>query len=235
MINDQCSMINKMNDELITYLSQFITDNKREKMDQVLVNRTRYLTLAVEDIYQPHNASAIVRTCDCFGIQELHIIENKNKYKVNPDVTLGSSKWVDIIPYNKEENNTEACIMALKKDGYKVIATTPHKDDMNLEDLPLDQKTALLFGNEVEGLSPKAIELADGFVKIPMNGFTESLNISVSAAICIHFLTLKLHRLDMAWRLNDEERAAIKLKWIKNIVKKSDLLEKEFISKLNKL
>jgi tRNA (guanosine-2'-O-)-methyltransferase len=223
-----------MNSELIAYLSQFITDNKREKMDQVLVNRTRYLTLAVEDIYQPHNASAIVRTCDCFGIQELHIIENKNKYKVNPDVTLGSSKWVDIIPYNKEENNTEACIMRLKEEGYKVIATTPHKDDMNLEDLALDQKTALLFGNEVEGLSPKAIELADGFVKIPMNGFTESLNISVCAAICIHFLTLKLHQMDVAWRLSDEERAAIKLRWIKNIVKKSDLLEKEFINKFNK-
>jgi tRNA (guanosine-2'-O-)-methyltransferase len=234
MINDQFSVIN-MNNELIAYLSQFITDNKREKIDQVLINRTRYLTLAVEDIYQPHNASAIVRTCDCFGIQELHVIENKNKYKVNPDVTLGSSKWVDIVQYNKEENNTASCIMALKKEGYKVVATTPHMDGMDLEDLPLEQKTALLFGNEVEGLSEKAIELADGFVKIPMNGFTESLNISVSAAICIHFLTLKLHQMEVAWRLSDEQKAAIKLRWIKNIVKRSDVLEKEFISKFNKL
>src|SRR3569833_109672 len=157
MVNDQLKMTG-----LIEYLSQFITDNKREKMDQALMSRTRYLTLAVEDIYQPHNASAVVRTCDCFGLQELHIIENKNKYKINPDVTLGSSKCVDIISHNKEENNTESCIMSLKKAGYKVIATTPHKNDLNLEDLPLDQKTALLFGNEVEGLSEKAIELSDG-------------------------------------------------------------------------
>jgi tRNA (guanosine-2'-O-)-methyltransferase len=217
---------------LIEYLSQFITDNKRDKMDQALMSRTKYLTLVVEDIYQPHNASAVVRTCDCFGLQELHIIENKNQYKVNPDITLGSSKWVDIISHNKEANNTESCIMSLKKAGYKVIATTPHKNDMNLEDLPLDQKTALLFGNEVEGLSEKAIELADGFVKIPMTGFTESLNISVCAAICIHFLTLKLQKMDVVWKLSNEEKDEIKLRWIKNIVRKSDVLEKEYLSKL---
>jgi tRNA (guanosine-2'-O-)-methyltransferase len=221
-----------MKTNLIEYLSQFITENKKQLIGKILQDRTRYLTVAIEDIYQPHNASAVVRTCDCFGIQDLHIIENRNKYTVNPDVTLGSSKWVNIIKYDtKEDNNTVRCIENLKSQDYKVFATTPHHNDIEIESLPIDTKIALIFGNEKEGLSQEAIEAADGYVKIPMYGFTESLNISVSAAICIHEIVHKLRNSKINWKLSEEEMQEIQLEWIRGIIKNADLLEQEFYNK----
>jgi tRNA (guanosine-2'-O-)-methyltransferase len=225
-----------MREQLIQYLSRYITENKKQLIDKVLEERTRHLTVVVEDVYQPHNASAVVRTCDCFGIQDLHIIENRNKYEVNRDVTLGSSKWVDIIKHNKaDSNNTRLCIETLKKQGYKIIATTPHHKDVNLDDLNIDHKTALIFGNEKEGLSQEVMDLADGFVKIPMVGFTESLNISVSAAVCIHHLMYKLKESTIDWRLTHDEKQEIKLSWIKRIIKKSALLEQEFMNRFQRI
>lgn len=200
-------------------------------MKEVLNNRTRHLTVVLEDIYQPHNASAVVRTCDCFGIQEIHIIENRNKYRVNPDVALGSSQWVDLIKYNSSEKNTEECITSLKKKGYRIVATTPHKNDINLEDYNPQQKTALMFGTEADGLSTTALEMADDFVKIPMYGFTESFNISVTAGICLHHLSMKLRQSEIMWKLSEEEKEEIMLQWVREVVKKSDLLEKEFLKK----
>ncbi|MBX9852441.1 MAG: RNA methyltransferase [Cytophagaceae bacterium] len=221
-----------MKHTLIEYLSQFITENKRQLIDKVLESRTRHLTIVVEDIYQPHNASAVVRTCDCFGIQDLHIIENRNKYTVNPDVTLGSSKWVDIIKYShSNSNNTELCLRDLKAKGYKILATSPHKNDVDIEELPLHDKMALIFGNEKDGLSEDVMKMADGFVKIPMYGFTESLNISVSAAICIHEIISRLRNSDVDWRLSLQEKEDIKLGWIKTIIKNADLLEQEYYNR----
>lgn len=219
-----------MKEKLIDYLSQFVTENKRKKMDEVLDMRTRYLTIVLEDIYQPQNASAVIRTCDCFGIQDLYIIENKNKYKTNPDVTLGSAKWVNTLKFKKRNaNNTLDCINDLKSKGYKIIATSPHENDVNLDDLSLDTKTALFMGNEKEGISDEVIKHADGFMKIPMSGFTESLNISVSAAICIHHLVQKLWNSPINWKLTEQEKEEIKLKWIKKIIKKAELFEKDFL------
>jgi tRNA (guanosine-2'-O-)-methyltransferase len=221
-----------MTQTLTQYLSQYITENKRKKIEEVLNNRTRFLTVIVEDIYQPHNASAVVRTCDCFGVQDIHVIENRNKYQVNPDVTLGSSKWVDIHKYNqKDKNNTELCLAELKSSGYRIYATTPHKNDLSLEEIPLDQKIALIFGNEKEGLSSHAIEMADGYIRIPMFGFTESLNISVCAAICVYHLMNRLWKSDLNWKLSEEEREEIKLRWIKGILKRGNLLEREFFNR----
>jgi len=219
-----------MKEKLLNYLSQFVTENKRKKMDEVLDKRTRYLTIVLEDIYQPQNASAVIRTCDCFGIQDLYIIENKNKFKTNPDVTLGSAKWVNTIKFKKRNaNNTLDCINELKSKGYRIIATSPHDKDVNLDDLPLDCKIALFMGNEKEGVSEDVINHADGFMKIPMSGFTESLNISVSAAICIHHLMQKLWNSPFEWRLSEQEREGIKLLWMKKIIKKAPLFEKEFL------
>ncbi|MCR6642893.1 MAG: RNA methyltransferase [Sporocytophaga sp.] len=219
-----------MKRELINYLLQFVSENKRGKMEEVLETRTRFLTVVLEDIFQPHNASAVVRTCDCFGIQDIHVIENKNKYKVSEDVTLGSAQWVNILKHNKKGvDNTLECYRALKEKGYKIIATTPHTNDIALEDFQMDSKTALVFGSEQNGISEIAKEHADGFIKIPMVGFTESLNISVCAAICIHQLTIKMRELPSeVWQLSQEEKETIYLKWIKGVVRKPDLLEKEF-------
>ncbi len=216
---------------LIEYLQQFITRERYDKFQAALLKRTRYITIALEDIYQSHNASAVLRTCDCFGIQDVHIIENRNKYEVNPDVALGSAKWLNLIHYDQIENNTVTCLKKLKESGYRLVATSPHKDDFTPETLPLEQKTALIFGTELAGLSPSALEMADDFIKIPMVGFTESLNISVSAAIFIHSLTNRLRSSPFEWQLTSDEQSEIMTGWLKNSIKRSDTLVRDFIQK----
>jgi tRNA (guanosine-2'-O-)-methyltransferase len=217
--------------ELIEYLRNFITAERFNKFQAALLQRTRHITIALEDIYQSHNASAVLRTCDCFGIQDVHIIENRNKYEVNPDVALGSSKWLNLIHYDQPENNTVACLKKLKEKGYRLVATTPHKNDFTPETLPLDQKTALIFGTELAGLSPVALQMADDFVKIPMVGFTESLNISVSAAILIQSLTSRLRSSTIQWHLSQDEQAEIMLDWLNNSIKLSEGLIRDFYQK----
>jgi tRNA (guanosine-2'-O-)-methyltransferase len=218
--------------KLLFFLTEFISENKKNKFKEIIRYRTRHITLVLEDIFQPHNASAVLRSCDCFGIQDVHIIENTNKYEVNPDVALGSSKWLSLYKYNALENNTAACLKSLKDAGYSIVATTPHEEEYTPEDLPLNRKIALVFGTEMEGLSPLALEMADRFVKIPMYGFTESLNISVSAALLIRTLTERLRNSDIEWRIPDEEQEDIRIAWAKSVVKKAEILEKEFLRKL---
>jgi tRNA (guanosine-2'-O-)-methyltransferase len=218
--------------QLYSFLSEFISDHRKAKFEENILQRTRHLTIVLEDIFQPHNASAVLRSCDCFGIQDVHIIENENKYEINPDVALGSSKWLSLYKYNKTEDNTSSCLKTLKERGYSIIATTPHKNDCTPENLPMDKKIALVFGTEMQGLTQNAIEMADRFVKIPMYGFTESLNISVSAALLVRSLSERLRNSDIPWQLSEEERTEILVAWAKSTVKKSDVLEKEFLRKI---
>ncbi|MCX6305974.1 MAG: RNA methyltransferase [Bacteroidetes bacterium] len=224
-------LIPSVTKELIEYLRCFATEERFSKFREAVHFRTRHLTIALEDIFQSHNASAVLRTCDCFGIQDVHIIENRNKYEVNPDVALGASKWLDLIRYNEPGNNTVACITRLKKEGYRVVATTPHKDGFIPGTLPLHQKTALIFGTEMAGLTPEALELADDFIRIPMVGFTESLNISVSAAIFMQNLTTRLRNSDIRWQLSDTEKDEILVNWLRQSIKKSDMIIDEFLEK----
>jgi len=214
--------------DFLDYLLTFLTEKRKTLFESILAQRTRHLTIVLEDIYQPQNASAVLRSCDCFGVQDIHIIENRNEYEINPDVTQGSSKWVSMHYYNEKENNTLDCIKKLKNQGYKLIGTTPHEQDNLLSDLIIDDKTALFFGTEFDGISEIAKENMDGFVKIPMHGFTESLNISVSAAICLQNLTEKLRNSKVDWKLTDDEVRALKLEWARKTVKSSDLIEQDF-------
>ncbi len=220
-----------MKNELIEYLSGFVTPHKLNLFEEIVENRTNYITVVLENIYQPHNASAVLRTCDCFGINKVHIIEKTTAYKVNPDIALGASKWLDLKKYNRENANTTLTIQELKKQGYRIVATTPHKNDVMLEDFDLKKgKTALLFGTEMQGLTNEAIEKADEFLKIPMFGFTESYNISVSAAICLHHLTWKLHNSDINWQLSEEEKQEIKLNWLRTTIKHSEQIEQRYFN-----
>ncbi len=218
-------------EEVISYLMEFLTRERREKFIANLAWRTRYITLVLEDIYQSHNASAVLRTCDCFGIQDVHIIENHNKYEVNPDVALGATKWLTLHKYDAPGDNTVACLNRLKQEGYRIYATTPHEEDVTPETLPLGNKIALVFGTELQGLTPTAMEMADGFVRIPMFGFTESLNISVSAAIFMQNITARLRKSNHDWKLSTHERSVVLLDWLKNSIKKADLLIEDFLDK----
>jgi tRNA (guanosine-2'-O-)-methyltransferase len=195
--------------QILQHLGEFVSDSKKQLIDRILEFRTRHITVVLEDIFQPHNASAVIRSCDCFGIQDLHIIENRNEYILNPNVTQGSSKWVDLIRHNKpEEDNTRHCLQALKDQGYKLIATAPHEQGLDIHDLPLDQKFALVFGTELEGLSPQALKACDQTVRLPMYGFTESFNISVSVALCLHTVSINCikPRCHGSWMLQRDNR-----------------------------
>ena len=211
--------------ELLRYLEQFAPEGKIELFQEKIKDRTKHITVVLEDIFQPHNASAVLRSCDCFGVQDVHIIENRYKYQVNPDVALGSSKWLNLNKYNKSEQNTVSCFKTLKEQGYKIIATTPHKDDFSLYDIPVDEKLAIVFGTEKEGLSETALEHADGFMRIPMYGFTESFNISVSAALSLYELTKRIREDEsIQWQLNDHDETKTLLEWTKSAIKSADLL-----------
>ena len=218
--------------QLVDYLSKFVTDERLNIFDQVLANRTRYLTVALEDIYQPHNASAVLRSMDCFGVQDVHIIENQNEYNINPDVALGASKCLNLYRYNREENNTLDAIQYLRNNGYRIISTTPHSEDVQVQDFNLESgKAAIFFGTEMRGLSKTVLDHSDEYLKIPMYGFTESFNISVSAAIILYQLTLKLKESEIKWQLSDDEVINLKYEWLKKSIKRSELLIDEFLSK----
>ena len=215
--------------EMVRYLAEFVSDNRFAKFQSVIQSRTKQVTVVLEDLYQEHNISAVLRSCDCFGVQDVHIIENKNSFKVNQDIALGSSKWLSLNRY-KGSGATDNCLQKLKSQGYKIIATTPHENDCILDDLQVDEKTALVFGTELHGISETVRAKADGFVRIPMFGFTESFNISVSVALCLHALIGKVHRLPH-WKLSSSEQQAILFEWLKTSVESSDLLIKDFIKK----
>lgn len=219
---------------LYEYLSQFVTPHRLQRFEEVLAYRTRYITVVLEDLYQPHNISAVLRSCDCFGIQDVHIIENRNKVEINPEIALGASKWLNIYRYNiNQESNTPDALNQVRKKGYRIIATTPHDNDILLEEVDLRPgPIALVFGTELRGLSDQAMGFADVFMRIPMYGFTESFNISVSAAISLYHLTRVLHSSDIPWKLTDDEKLEVKINWLKQSIHHSELLVQDFMKKI---
>ncbi|HEY0744361.1 MAG TPA: RNA methyltransferase [Chryseosolibacter sp.] len=215
---------------LTNHLSQFVSDHKKEFVDRVLNERTRYVTIVLENIYQSQNASATLRTSECMGLQGVHIVENTAKYQLNIRVLKGADKWLELHRYRTRGiNNTEVCFSRLKSEGYKIYVADPAEGGVPVDELRIDNKIALVFGNELRGVSDYAIENADGKMRIPMYGFTESLNISVSVAISLNTIMKKLRASDVDFRLTEEEKRLIRLEWFKKIVKRSDLLEREFL------
>ncbi len=221
-----------MDSRLLAYMGEFVTGSRKELIEKVLTKRTRMLTVVLEDIYQPQNASAVIRTCDCFGIQDLHVIENNNQFHINPNVVHGASKWVDLYRYSGHGANTEECIRLLREKGYRILATTPDPSAMHVYDYSLDQPAAVLFGTEKTGLTKTAFSMADQAVTIPMFGFTESLNLSVSASLVLSILREKLEESPLSWQLTAEEKDEIRLKWYRHSVSRSDILEREFMKNL---
>jgi len=220
-----------MNKQLIiNHLKEFVTEERYNRICEILEQRTRHFTIVVENLYQSHNISAILRTSECLGIQDVHIIENNFEYEISKQVSLGSQKWLSIHQYNSENNNTMACLKAVKEKGYKIIATLPHENDCMLDDVPIDEKTAFLFGTELDGLTQQAIDMADGFVKIPMYGFTESYNVSVSVALTMANVNERLRKSALNWELPEEEKLDLQLDWLQKSIKDSDGILKRFLS-----
>ena len=214
--------------EYLAYLEGFLTENRKERFQKVLENRTNHFTIAVEDVFQFHNTSAVMRSCEVFGIQEINIVEQRFGKDIDKEIAMGAQKWVDI---NRFENINN-CIQNLKTKGYQIIATTPHDDSCLLHEFDISKKSALFFGTEKEGLSEEVMKQADGFLKIPMVGFTESLNISVSAAIIIQDITSRLRLSSIDWQLTENELLEKRLIWAKNSIKDIKRIEERNYSEI---
>jgi tRNA (guanosine-2'-O-)-methyltransferase len=211
--------------ELLTYLEGYLTPRRIALFNKVLAERTNHFTVATEDVYQLHNTSAVIRSCDVFGIQNVHITEERNVRKIDREIAMGAQKWVNVNRYHTVEDS----VNTLKKKGYQIIATTPHNDACMLDEFDISKPSAIFFGTEKQGLSEELMQKADGFLKIPMVGFTESLNISVSAAIILQNLTSRLKRSEIDWQLTDEEKFDIRMNWATSCIKSSDqIIERYF-------
>lgn len=214
----------------VEYLESYLTPHRKTLFDQVTSDRTRHITIVAEDTYQDHNASALIRNCDCFGIQDLHIVEQINKYRLSKGMTQGSDKWVNLHYYSEFEDNTQTCIDRLKKQGYSIVATTPHEKDCLIDDYDISKKSAFFFGMEKSGLSQKVLDQADAFVKIPMYGFSESFNVSVSAALILKSLTDRLRKSeDIEWRLSEDELIDLKIDWCIKTIQNGDRIANKYL------
>ena len=213
--------------KLLEHLEIYLTDSRKARFDNVLSQRTKHFTVATEDVYQLHNTSAVIRSCDVFGIQEVNIVEERNSKHIDKEIAMGAQKWVDLNRYHTVKD----CISNLKEKGYQIVATTPHTNDCELHEFDITKKSCFFFGRETEGLSQEVLDAADCYLKIPMVGFTESLNISVSAAIILQHVTTKLRQTTIDWQLTNLEVLEKRLDWIKKTIKSYDEIVERFYSK----
>ncbi len=206
-------------DGLLYFFSDFVTDERKTKIEEVLAQRTEHFHVVVEDTYQEHNAGAIVRSCDCFGVQQLSVIENINEFNVSEGMSRGAEKWIDVNYHHGSESGIQNCIDQLRSKGYQIVATIPHPDAANMDNFNITNKSAFFFGREREGLSQQVVDQADTSLCIPMVGFTSSLNVSVSVAIVLQALTHKLrNEPTVNWRLTDRRNKLLRLNWYYNSI-----------------
>lgn len=218
-----------MQQALVTLLEEFVTENKVRLINQVLAERTRHLAVVLEDVYHSHNASAVLRTSDCFGLQDLYITQKLHDYHLNPNIVRGASNWVTLHKYEREESSTIKCFNDLRSKNYRIVGTTPDPNSTSIHELDISQKTAIVFGAEHEGISEYAKQEADELVHIPMYGFTESFNVSVSVALILMDLVRRLKVSDLDWRLTEQEQQDLKFEWYQRIVKRSDIHIKTYL------
>ncbi|MEI8201787.1 MAG: RNA methyltransferase [Bacteroidota bacterium] len=218
---------------LFEFLSTFISENRKELFEKNIQERTKYITIVLDNVYQSHNASAILRSSECMGIQDVHIIQSENNFEANSEIALGSSQWLDLHKYNQKDSITEI-YQSLRKKNYSIVATSPNNQAFTPETLPMNTKLAFVFGTELRGLSNDAMEQADFLMKIPMYGFTQSLNISVSVGITSYIFIERLRKMNINWQLGEEEMLDVKINWARSTIKRVDLLEKEFFKEIAK-
>jgi tRNA (guanosine-2'-O-)-methyltransferase len=211
--------------DYLAFLENILTEKRKERFLEVLKNRTNHFTIAIEDVFQLHNTSAVMRSCEVFGIQELNVIEEKFGKRIDKEIAMGAQKWVDVFRYN----SVQSCMDEMRAKGYQIIATTPHDDSCLLHEFDITKPAALFFGTERDGLSQEVLDQADGFLKIPMVGYTESLNISVSAAIIIQDITTRLRQSAINWHLSEEEIWEKRLDWTRKSIKDIEFIERKYL------
>lgn len=200
----------------IAYYSRFLTERRLDRLKEVAVARTRRVSLVLEDVRNPFNATAVTRTCEGLGIHELHVVENEYTFQLNPGVTQGASKWLDMKRWReKGRDNTRDCLDSLRERGFLLAATSPHRSGYTPDSLPLDRPVAVVFGHEKTGVSEVAFSACDATLRLPMYGFVESFNLTVSAGICLSRLRerLEVESPDTV-RIPELEQRELLLQWI---------------------
>ncbi|HWL10199.1 MAG TPA: RNA methyltransferase [Planctomicrobium sp.] len=213
--------------QLVSYLLQFLTPERRNRFVEVLRWRTNLIQVGLVDLFQKHNASAVLRSCDALGIQQVHVVESYNEFETNHEIALGSEQWLTLNQYTGP-SAIEDSLTTLRSKGIRVVATALHADSLPIDEVPLDQPIALFFGNEKEGLPQSFIDAADVITHIPMYGFVESYNVSVAAALSLQTLLRRLRSSSLPWQLDEEEYFALLLEWTRKSIRKIDLVEKQF-------
>ncbi|MEY3048170.1 MAG: hypothetical protein RL365_208 [Bacteroidota bacterium] len=218
----------KENTYVLQRFREILTPNKVSLFNKIAEQRTRHISIVLEDIFQEHNASAVIRSCDCFGIQDLYAIEDKNKYVLQRNIAKGSGRWIDLHRFTNKETASLDCLNHLREKGYKLVATSPHAHAYSPESLPIEEPIALIFGTERRGLTESILDNADYHLTIPMYGFTESFNLSVSVAIILQTLRNRLEKAEFPWKLSIEEQHALQIIWGTRILNGGEALEKQF-------
>jgi tRNA (guanosine-2'-O-)-methyltransferase len=196
-------------DAICRALAPMLTPERIARIDRVLANRLASLTVAVEDTYDPHNAAATIRTSEAFGLHELHVLEPELRFSAAKGVTRGAHKWIDLHRWP----NAEAAVAALHARGFRVFATAPDAT-ASIADVDVSSPLAVMFGNEHSGLSPEAIATCDGALTVPMFGFTESFNLSVTVALVASTLAARRRAyIGAPGDLPDELRARLRARW----------------------
>jgi len=212
----QSSFLKEKMQQMIKQWYEQISTHKKELIQHALAQRTKYVTIVLEDVFQPFNASAIVRTAEIFGLQDVHVAELRNNFRPSVSISRGATKWLDVY----QHQTTSICIKNLKENGYLIAASSLNEQSIKLEAVPIDQKIALLFGNELIGLASSTIKEADITFHIPMFGFTKSFNVSVSVALCLQHLMQKIRQSNISWQLTEDEKLAIEYAWCKKLIQR---------------
>jgi len=209
-------------------LNPILTEERKERFEEILNQRTKYITMVLEDVYQSRNTSAVMRSADGFGIQDIHMIETYNRWAKNLSVSKGSSNWLTVHRYLDSENPHEACLSKLRSSGYRIVATSPHEGGYTPDTLPIDKPMAIIMGTEFSGVSHKLLSQVDDYVAIPMSGFSESFNISVASAILMNRLTQRVKQSENWVGLTEEEKQYLRLQWAYRTVRDSGAILKRY-------
>ena len=190
---------------------------RKERIDRVVAQRTRTVTVVLDRLEDSFNMAAVLRTCEGMGLQDVHVIRNPEApFSPNARVTQGCDKWLDLFRYD----TFAACSAALKARGFRVLVSAIREGGHSLFELDFSPKVALVFGNERYGVSDEVLSLADGTFWIPMFGFTQSFNISAAASASIsRAIAWRLEKLGKVGDLTADELAELREKFLKLSVK----------------
>lgn len=223
--------IGKLNDALIEHLSSLLNPNRKETLDKAISLRTKHICLVLENIRHTQNSSAIIRTAEIMGVQDVHVVRQNYQNDLRRDITKGAEKWMEVRLYDGEERNIELCFNYLKKKKYKIAVTCLDDDSKSIEEIPLIEPLAIVMGEEVSGVSDFAKANADYKIKLPMYGLTESFNIAIAGSLVMHQILTRLRSTDVNYLLNPQQKTELTLDWYKKAIRGGHEIASRFIEK----